>query len=94
MLHDVSDINLLAFHTDGGKELVKKFTGSTDERAPLLVFIIAWTFTDKHDFGILRTFSRHGPGRKFIQIAAFTNGYVFIEISSPNELDCIVCLQG
>ena len=50
-LDDVCDINIFTLQAHGLNHVVQQLTSAADERFPLLVFIGAWGFADKHQIG-------------------------------------------
>jgi len=59
-LHDVCNENILTLEPDRGKELVEKLTGWTDERAALLIFVVAGGFANEEDLGGWRPVAGNG----------------------------------
>ena len=49
-----------ALEADAGQQLLEELPGGADERAALLVLVVAGRLADEHDLGVDRPFARHG----------------------------------
>ena len=68
-LDDVGDENLLAPPADLAQQLVEQVAGRTDERAALLVLVVAGSLADEDDLGLGMALPGHGQGAALVQRA-------------------------
>src|SRR3954469_9496184 len=59
-LQDVRNVDVLPLEPDRAQHLLEQFPGGADERARLLVLVVAGRLADEHDPGIRRPLARHG----------------------------------
>ena len=79
-MHSLKDIYDTYMQVRRGPIGGKERKGCRDKGKALFVLVKAGAFTDEHDVGILRTFTRHGAGPSLAQDARLASTDFFIEI--------------
>jgi hypothetical protein len=72
VLDHVGYINVRSFDADLFQGLIKNLARRSDERVTEPVLLIARLFTDHHDLGFGRSFSKDGLSGKFVEVAGLT----------------------
>src|SRR5581483_3302354 len=74
VLDHVGHVDLGAVDTRSLQRLVEQVPGRSDERAALLVLLVAGLLAHEHHFGVGRTLTEDGLGAGFPEIAGLAPG--------------------
>jgi hypothetical protein len=86
-LEDVTYVNLLPRHSNGGQQFVKELPCGTHKGPPLLIFVPARSFTNERYVSVLGSFTRDHLVALFGQIALTAIGDFPAEIGQRRHPD-------